>query len=224
VDDAAFEDATTVTSTDSSTGTSTGSSTSTVVNVSNASQLSAALAKAVPGQTIALADGVYPGRFTLSRSGTAAARIRITGSRSARLDGGSVSGGYVLHLDKANYVQVDGITITNGLKALVLDQSSHNVLSDLDVHKAGNELLLLRNFSSDNVVKGSEIHDSGQVAAGYGEGIYIGLAASNWGSAQSRTLGKPDNSDRNQIIGNHVYDTTAENVDVKEGTTGGRPA
>jgi hypothetical protein len=215
VDDAAFADTTAVA--DTPTATPSGS----VVNVSNASQLSAALSHALPGQTIALADGTYTGHFALTRSGTSAAPVRITGSRGARLDGGSVSSGYVLHLDNASYVQVDGITITNGQKALVLDQSSHNVLTNLDVHTAGNELVLLRNFSRDNVVYRNEIHDSGHIAAGYGEGIYIGLAKSNWSAPQSRTLGGPDTSDRNQVISNHVYNTTAENLDIKEGTTGG---
>ena len=194
----------------------------TVVNVTTASQLAAALSAAIPGQTIVLADGTYAGRFTLKRSGTATAPIRVTGSRSARLDGGSVSSGYTLHLDNANYAQVDGITVTNSQKGIVLDQSSNSVLTNLNVYHTGSEAVLLRNYSSDNVVSASEVHETGRVTAGYGEGIYIGLSVSNWSSTgQSRTNGGPDTSDRNQIIGNHVYNTTAENVDIKEGTTGG---
>ena len=224
VDDAAMADTSTA-PTSSPTGTSTASTSSptgTAVNVSTAAQLSAALSVASPGQTISLADGTYVGHFTLLHSGTAAAPIRITGSRNARLDGGSMSGGYVLHLDKANYVQVDGITITNGQKAVVMDQCSHDVLTNLDAYHTGEEIILLRNYSSDNVVSGNEVHDSGHTTAGYGEGIYIGLAISNWSSSgQSRTNGGPDTSDRNQITGNRVYGTTAENIDIKEGTTGG---
>jgi hypothetical protein len=211
--------------TSSPTGTSTAptsSPTGTTVNVSTAAQLSAALSVASPGQTISLADGTYVGHFTLLHSGTAAAPIRITGSRNAHLDGGSMSGGYVLHLDQANYVQVDGITITDAQKAVVMDQCSHDVLTNLDAYHTGEEIILLRNYSSDNVVSGNEVHDSGHTTAGYGEGIYIGLAISNWSSSgQSRTNGGPDTSDRNQITGNHIYGTTAENIDIKEGTTGG---
>jgi hypothetical protein len=200
----------------------TSSPTGTTVNVSTAAQLSAALSVASPGQTISLADGTYVGHFTLLHSGTAAAPIRITGSRNAHLDGGSMSGGYVLHLDQANYVQVDGITITDAQKAVVMDQCSHDVLTNLDAYHTGEEIILLRNYSSDNVVSGNEVHDSGHTTAGYGEGIYIGLAISNWSSSgQSRTNGGPDTSDRNQITGNHIYGTTAENIDIKEGTTGG---
>ena len=51
----------------------------------------------------------------------------------------------------------------------------------------------------------------------------MGLARSNWAApGQSRTGGRPDTSDGNRIIANHVYRTTAESVDVKEGTSGGR--
>ncbi|MCU1675512.1 MAG: hypothetical protein JWM93_270 [Frankiales bacterium] len=194
----------------------------TVVRVSTASQLSSALSAATAGETILLADGTYSGHFTLSRSGTSAANIRITGTRNARLDGGSASSGYVLHLDKANYVRVDGITVTNGQKAIVLDESSNDVLDNLDVYHTGDEAVLLRNFSRYNVVSNSAVHDSGVTEPGYGEGVYIGLSQSNWNSSgQSRTGGAPDTSDYNQVIGNQIYNTGAENVDIKEGTTGG---
>jgi hypothetical protein len=191
------------------------------VTVSTASELSTALGAARPGQTIVLNDGTYRGDFTLRACGTATEPIRVTGGRGAILDGGSVSGGYVLHLDNASYVQVDGITVTNGQKAVVLDQSSHVSLQNLDLHTTGEEVVLLRNYSRDNLVRKNEIHDSGRVTPGYGEGVYLGLSRSNWSTSQSRTGGQPDTSDRNSVVGNHIYDTTAENVDVKEGTTGG---
>jgi hypothetical protein len=202
--------------------TSTSRSPENIMSVSTAAQLSGALAAAVPGQTVRLADGTYVGNFTLNRSGTATAPIRVTGSRGAIIDGGSVSGGYALHLDNANYVQVDGIRISNAQKAIVLDQSSHVTLTNLDLHFTGNEILLIRNYSSDNVVSNNQIHDAGRTNAGYGEGVYVGLSKSNWSSAgQSRTGGGPDSSDRNEILGNNIYNTTAESVDIKEGTTGG---
>lgn len=192
-----------------------------VVSVSTAPELSTALGAARPGETIVLRDGTYQGNFTLRSSGTATAPIRVTGGRGAILDGGMVSSGYVLHLDNANYVQIDGITVMNGQKAVVLDQSSHVTLQNLDLHRTGEELVLLRNYSRDNLVAHNDIHDSGRVSPGYGEGVYIGLSRSNWSTTQSRTSGQPDTSDRNSVVDNHIYDTSAENVDVKEGTTGG---
>ena len=191
------------------------------VNVSSARALADALARATPGTTIVLRDGTYRGRFTLKRSGTAGAPIRITGTRSAKLDGGSTSSGYVLHLDGASYVRVEGISVGRGQKAVVLDESHHITLTDMAISRSGAELVLIRNFSRDNVVSNNDISYAGLVKPGYGEGVYIGLAKSNWSSSQSRTRGAPDTSDRNRIVGNRIRYTTAESIDIKEGTTGG---
>ncbi len=193
-----------------------------VVQVSTAAQLTSALAGATPGDTITLADGTYHGNFTAKVPATAANPIRLTGSRSAILDGGNVSTGYALHLDGADYWQVDGFSVGDAQKAIVLDATSHATLSNLNIHHTGDELVLLRNYSRNDVVTGNEIYDSGLVTPGYGEGVYVGLAISNWSSAgQSRTGGQPDTSDGVTISGNDIHDTTAENVDIKEGTSGG---
>jgi hypothetical protein len=55
---------------------------------------------------------------------------------------------------------------------------------------------LLRDYSRENVVSHNDIHDSGRVTPGYGEGVYLGLSRSNWSAPQSRTGGQPDTSDR----------------------------
>ncbi|MEU4745976.1 cellulose binding domain-containing protein, partial [Actinosynnema sp. NPDC023658] len=49
------------------------------VDVSTAAQLQAALAAAAPGQTIRMAAGVYRGPFVITRPGTAAAPVTLTG-------------------------------------------------------------------------------------------------------------------------------------------------
>lgn len=193
-----------------------------VVSVSDSAELAAALSRAQPGQEIRLADGRYSGRFTLTRSGASSAPIRVTGSRAAVLDGGSPSSGYGLHLDTVHHVTISGITITNSQKAIVLDESTHVTLDSMDLGHTGAEVVLLRNFSTDNVVRNNVVHDSGLSTPGYGEGVYIGLAKSNWSSSRSRTGGAPDRSDRNVISGNRFTRIAAENVDIKEGTTGGQ--
>ena len=190
--------------------------------MSTAAQLTSALAGATPGDTITLADGTYHGNFTAKVPATEANPIRLTGSRSAILDGGNVSTGYALHLDGADYWQVDGFSVGDAQKAIVLDATSHATLSNLNIHHTGDELVLLRNYSRNDLVTGNEIYDSGLVTPGYGEGVYVGLAISNWSSAgQSRTGGQPDTSDGVTISGNDIHDTTAENIDIKEGTSGG---
>ncbi|NAZ83444.1 hypothetical protein GTR02_16620 [Kineococcus sp. R8] len=53
----------------------------------------------------------------------------------------------------------------------------------------------------------------------FGEGIYVGSAQSNW---ETYGDGGPDRSDDNLLARNDISGTTAESVDIKEGTTGGR--
>lgn len=186
--------------------------------VSNASELKSALAKAQPGDEINLKEGVYVGKFNISVSGTATHPITLTGSRNAILDAGSIETGYVLHL-QANYWVIKGITLRNGGKGLVTDEASFNVIDGILITQIGEEGLHLRKFSKHNIVQNSEITYTGMKDPGYGEGVYIGSAYSNW---PKYTNGEPDLCDSNQILKNHIGPyVAAENIDIKEGTTGG---
>lgn len=193
-----------------------------VVYVKTSSQLRSALAEAKPGTHIKIADGTYYGPFKISASGTSAAPIRITGSRGVTLRGKGISSGYALHLDRARWIVMEGFMVRYAKKAIVLDESSHNLIRNLDIGHAGEELVLMRNYSSHNTITKSYIHRSGLITPGYGEGVYIGLSKSNWSrESQSRTGGKPDRSDYNKVTNNYIERTTAECIDIKEGTTGG---
>ncbi|GAA2869620.1 hypothetical protein Acy02nite_18410 [Actinoplanes cyaneus] len=188
------------------------------VQVSTAEQLDQALAKATPGTSIQLADGTYEGTFTATAKGTAQTPITLCGTASAVLDGGGVKKGYALHLDGADYWHVTGFTVRNAQKGVMGDGTNHSVISGLTVTNIGDEAIHLRKFSSDNVVEKNTIANTGLRRAKYGEGVYIGSAVSNWTEI---TAGAPDNSDRNVVRDNRISATTAESVDVKEGTTGG---
>lgn len=186
--------------------------------VSTASELSQALSAARPGETIVLEPGVYKGNFVAGTSGTAAAPITLCGSRSSILQGPGINGGYVLHLDHASYWHVEGFTVEGGQKGVVTDGVTHDLIYGLYVHGTGDEAIHLRSFSSYNVVSHNVIRDTGLLVPFFGEGIYVGSANGNW----CRYSGcKPDRSDYNRIIDNNIADTTAENIDIKEGTTGG---
>ncbi len=186
--------------------------------VSDANALTQALGHASAGQVIVLAPGNYKGQFTASGDGTAAAPITLCGPRSAVLEGASVKKGYVLHLSAAHWWRVFGFTVQNGQKGVMADQSGHNVIGGLAVHTIGDEAIHLRNFSSDNVVEGNVVSDTGRRRTKFGEGIYVGTAHSNWCTYSNC---KVDNSDRNIIRDNTVSNTTAENIDIKEGTSNG---
>jgi hypothetical protein len=187
--------------------------------VSSAGALSDALAAARPGAVIGLAPGVYSGDFTASAAGTASAPITLCGSRAAILRGTSVTSGYTFYLDHASWWRVEGLTVQGGQKGIMADGADHNLLDGLYVHGTGQEAIHLRAFSSDNTVSHTMVRDTGLRKAFYGEGIYVGSAHKNW----CRYSGcRPDASNGNVLTGNDIAGTTAENIDVKEGTSGGQ--
>lgn len=193
-------------------------SSSTAVKVSTAAGLTAALAKATPGTQISLAPGTYTGNFVASAKGTAAKPIALCGPRTAILDGGAIDRGYTLHLNGAQYWQVSGFTVRGGMKGVMADNAQANRIEGLAVTGVGDEALHLRRGSSDNLVRGNVIQRAGLRTPAIGEGVYVGSAQSNWCELTSCL---PDRSDRNVVELNDISLTTAEAVDIKEGTTGG---
>jgi hypothetical protein len=188
------------------------------VTVTDAESLIAALAQATAGTSIRLQDGTYQGKFVATSKGTAAKPISLCGSAGAVLDGGGVTKGYGLHLDGADYWRVSGFTVRNAQKGVMGDGAHHTVISHLTVEQIGDEAIHLRKFSTDNLIADNVIRETGERRDKFGEGIYIGTATSNWGEISG---GNPDNSDRNVVRGNKISATTAESIDIKEGTAGG---
>jgi hypothetical protein len=208
----------TATPTPTPTATSTATGAGGTVQVSTVNALRSALSAATPGETIQLAPGTYSGQFTMTTSGTAAAPITLQGPSNAIISGTSVDSAYGVHLE-ANYWTLKGFSVTTFQKGVVLDGASHDVIDGLSVYDIGDEGIHLRALSSDDTIENSSVHDTGQYQAGYGEGIYIGSAQSNWATYSG---GLPDTSDRNTVSGNTLGpNITAENIDIKEGTTGG---
>ncbi|GGN33115.1 hypothetical protein GCM10011578_072620 [Streptomyces fuscichromogenes] len=188
------------------------------VTVGDAKSLKTALDQARPGDVIQMRDGVYADRFTAATPGTAARPIFLCGGPGAVIDAGDVDGGYAFHLDGASHWRLIGFTVRNGQKGVMADAVQGTVIQGLTVENIGDEGIHLRDFSSGNVVQDNTVRATGKRKETFGEGIYVGSAESNWCTV---TDCKPDKSDDNVIRGNHVSDTTAESVDVKEGTTGG---
>ena len=187
--------------------------------VSSVGDLRSALANARPGETIILAPGVYQGDFQATVSGTSAAPITLCGPRSAVLQGDSIKSGYTFHLDHASYWRVEGFTVQGGQKGVMTDGASSVVISGLYVDNIGDEGIHLRAFSTADTVENCAVTNTGKYQRGYGEGIYIGSAQSNWGTYSG---GQPDTSNNNVIKNNTLGPgIAAENIDVKEGTTGG---
>lgn len=187
--------------------------------VAAASELTAALSTAKPGDVIGLAPGRYDGTFTLAAKGTEQHPIVVTGPKTAVLDAGGIKVGYGLHLVDSEYVVLQGFTVTNAQKGVIADRVTASVIDGLNVHAIGDEAIHLRAFSSDNVVQNCVITNTGLRRPEFGEGVYVGTATSNW---KNITGGRPDASDRNRVLSNTIGpDVRSEHVDIKEGTSGG---
>jgi len=187
-----------------------------VVNVATASALRTALSKALPGDQVRLAAGTYTGNFTLARGGTALAPVVVCGDADAILDGGPTATGYTLRVAGAPYAVIQGLTVVHGQKAVMIDGSPYVTLSNLNVHSTGYEGVVFRHGSSYGVLRDSTITDTGLDAPEYGEGVYVGSADNNW------VNGVPDQTDGVQVLNNQIGPgVAAEEVDIKEGTTGG---
>lgn len=188
------------------------------VNVSTASQLTSALQTAQPGDTISMAAGTYAGNFVATISGTSTCHIILTGPSTAILDSGNNTTGYVFHL-QASYWELRGFTARNAQKGIVLDGANNNLIDGVTVKDIGDEGVHFRSFSSNNTIQNSTVTNTGLFDPGFGEGIYIGSANSNWDLYSG---GKPDACDNNTVLNNHLGpNIRAEPIDIKEGTNGG---
>ncbi|WP_338400173.1 right-handed parallel beta-helix repeat-containing protein [Streptomyces graminilatus] len=166
-----------------------------------------------------MASGTYTGNFTAGNSGTAAKPIFLCGGSGAVIDGGGTDDGYAFHLNHVSYWRLVGFTVRDAQKGVMADGVVGTVIQGLTVEQIGDEGIHLRDFSSDNMVRDNTVHTTGLRREKYGEGIYIGTAKSNWCTV---TNCKIDTSDRNVVLGNHISDTTAESIDIKEGTSDGK--
>lgn len=184
-----------------------------VVTVSTAAQLTQALSAVNPGDTIQLAaNTTFRGQFKAARSGTSSQRITLTGPRSAVIQG---TGGRTFELT-GSYWTLSGFRITGGQKGLMALGVRNTEVRSLQVDGIGHEAIHFQHTSTDNVVRDSEIANTGLEYAGYGEGVYFGSAVSNWPG------GATDRSDRNRALNNKFGpNVRAEAIDIKEGTTGG---
>jgi len=190
------------------------------IKVNTEIDLQKALEKAKPGDEILVEKGEYKGNFIIPSTvnGTKMKPISLHGNGKVIINGGTISTGYVLHL-QANYWSISNIELTNGLKGLICDNACYNVIDNVIVHEIGEEGIHFRKFSCHNTLKNSTITNTGLKTADYGEGVYIGSAISNW---PKYTNNLPDKSDSNTVMNNHIGPkVSAECIDLKEGTTGG---
>lgn len=190
------------------------------VSVANVTEFKAALLAAVAGDYIAVASGTYANPFVLeNKFVSSAAPITICGGSGVQIKAAGGYVGYGFYLKNNTSIVLANISLSGFLKGVVLDNTDHSLISSITVSNLGNEGVHFRQGSSNNIIQNSTIFNTGLVEDWFGEGIYIGSAKSNW-CKYGENCG-PDKSDWNQVLNNTTYRTSAESVDIKEGTMGG---
>jgi hypothetical protein len=212
----------TLTTSSARTVSSPGRSSGGAVEVSSVAELESALAAAGPGTVIDVAAGTYErdggDRWSAGADGTAAKPITLRGPRSAVLSSDSITGDYGLYVT-GDHWRIEGLSVADATKGIVLDGSVGTLISGVDVGNVGEEGIHFRSCSSDGVLQKSTIHDTGLKKPQFGEGVYVGSANSNWGKYGCD--GGQDKSQRVRIEGNTFTHIAAEGADLKEGVDSG---
>lgn len=142
---------------------------------------------------------------------------------------------YGIHVT-GDYVILKNLKIHTFSKGVVFDNSIGSLMEDCEVYHTGTELVHVRDSSQQVTLNRNFIHGSGYDVARYGEGIYVGTYNTGWASSQQsdrdagfwgtdasqhRFSGYDWRVNDTKITCNIVKATTAENIDVKEGTIRG---
>lgn len=164
---------------------------------------------------------VAPSGFIDNLHGTEEDPITLCGPKTAVFDGSNGDGGLAaaaLRVVRSSHVVVKGFTLQNALKGLDVQRTNSSIFSNISTRYTLQEGIRLRYNSTYNQVHGCNISYTGRLWVGIGEGMYVGTSTRN-----SIAAGLPkDLSDFNNITSNHFGEgVTAENIDIKEFTTGG---
>ena len=193
---------------------------SATTTVSTWKQLQSALGAAKAGTVIRMNPGTYsiPWGMSLEARGTASSPIWVCGPRSAVLNGPGTTKAGGFRVNESSYLRLAGMTVRNSQKGIQVMNSDHVAVSDMLVEHIGEEAVHLKQMTTDSVVIGNTVRDTGLMTAKYGEGVYVGSSKANWCAYNGC---RTDASDRNAVVWNTISRTTAEPIDLKEGATNG---
>ncbi|WP_124980952.1 carbohydrate-binding domain-containing protein [Nonlabens xiamenensis] len=199
------------------------------INCSTVQCILDAMRNAAPGDEIVIASGIYTAtsktdlpdndgkasRFYSNQNGTASQPIILRGASSTNrpvLKGpNNIYDGYIMRI-LGNHWIIKDLELEEGSKGLVLDRANNCHIENVSVHDIGEEGIHLRDGSSNNLVTGCQVYNTGIKKPGIGEGLYVG---SDKGQHDMYDRDCDNNTLEFCVVGPNV---TAEGVDVKEGT------
>lgn len=179
-----------------------------VHNVGYVANLKTAMQAAGAGDILYF-TGTHTGNMKTYAHGTATAPIIVRGI-NATIQTASQSTGYgveVLH----NHWRFDDFTINYAKKGFYCFNADHGVVTRVDITNIGQEAFKFRRYTNHWEVVSCSVDGTGQTAGDYGEGFYVGDAASNWDG------GTPDTTGNITFRDCYVVNTTNDAYDLKEG-------
>ena len=152
--------------------------------------------------------------------------IQILGDNTSIINGNNIDYGRAITINNSSYVYFglnptninsygEGFILTNSQKGLYINNCNNITAQNLCINNIGDEGLHVMNNSFSCKILNNEIYNTGNYNKGFGEGIYCGSAVSNW------IDGKADKTNNIIVSYNNVYNTTAECIDIKEGSYNG---
>lgn len=207
-----------------------------IVNVTTAEELQAALKEAEPRDEIRVFGGSYTGVASADASGSEAAHfysnqsgtedhpIRIVGSSNgtAILSGGSAEANAVLMLQGDHWL-VSNLTISGAQNGVILDGANAIELNGLTLSGTGQQGIVVRNGSSNNLIQNSLFESTGEGAVAgelaSAEAVVIGSDSSEWVTAPGGA-GSYEHANLNNVIRSNVFRSgvIAEAIEVNEGS------
>jgi len=127
--------------------------------------------------------------------------------------------GYSMRVLSSSYLRVAGFNLPNALKGIDIQNTTNSEFMFLNTNSTMQEGIRLRYNSTNNTVEYNNISYTGRLWPGWGEGIYVGTSKKN---SVEQNLPE-DHTDFNAFRYNTFGEgVVAENIDVKEFTTGGK--
>ena len=179
-----------------------GSSSSPVASFERALQI------ADPGEPIVFAPGQYNALRLTDIQGSRQNPIQIVGSPGVEFRSGSYSREAGILVRNSSNIEIIGVSVRHALWGVYIDNAHGISLLNSDIRDIGQEIVRIKGGSSDILVEGNTIADSGRRtdnSHANGEGVYIGT-------------GTPSNVDRVTDVtvrNNVITRLTDEAIDIK---------